>query len=102
MKYYSDLTRKFYESAEDCSAAEDEFYKAKEAKETKEKALKEERKNRANEVSEAYKAYLSAKNNYYKLLKNFVSDYGSYHMTYTGDDANNLLDFPFFKFFPWD
>ena len=71
MKYYSEITRKTYDSAEACEKAEAEVEAA-----------------RAKEVEDAYQSYLDAQKvaneknkEYKKLLDAFLKDYGYYHST---------------------
>ena len=102
MKFYSDKTMKFYDTAEACQKAEVE---AKEA-ETREKIRKErelaaekERKEKemavrkadAEKVEAARKALNEAQENYRKALEDFIKTHGSYHFTTT-----NVKDFPWF------
>lgn len=75
MKYFSEKTRKMYESVDELNTAEKEF----DDKAAKELALREERKVRAQEVDDAYKKYL-------ELRAKFIEDYKSYHMTLTEKD----------------
>ena len=55
MKFYSEITKSFYDSVESCEEAEKEYNKALDEKKEKEKTLKAERKARAEELSDAYK-----------------------------------------------
>ena len=99
MKFYSEITKSFYDSVESCEEAEKEYNKALDEKKEKEKALKATRKARAEELSDAYKAIKEAEKKYSKLRNQFVNDYGSYHMTFTDSDVDNLFDpFRFFIF----
>ena len=95
MKFYSDLTRKFYSTADACVEAENLYKKEKEEKEEKEAKLKNERKARAEEVNKAYVELTEAGKKYHDLREQFVRDYGSYHMTYS---SNNVFD-PLFSLF---
>lgn len=87
MKFYSELTKSFYETEDACIQAEDKFNKELVKKEEKEKALKAERKQRAEEINTAYKAVKEAEKHYCKLRDQFVKDYGSFHMTFTDTDS---------------
>ena len=103
MKYYSEKTRKFYDTAEECQHAE---FEAKEA-ENREKIRKErelaqqkeqkekeaaERKALAAEVEEARKAMVAAQNVYREKIDEFVKKYHSYHFTTTSaDDVPTLF-----------
>lgn len=95
MKYYSDKTKKLYESVERLNEAEgayDELHAAELKK-------AEERKIRAEEVKEARLAAIEAHKKYNELLNKFVKDYGSYHETYKDSDLitiNDIFDYFFF------
>ena len=109
MKFYSDVTKQFYDTEKACLEAE---FKVKEeqnrekirreraereAKEKQEK-LSAERKARAAEVEEARKAMVTAQKKYQEVLEAFVRDYKTYHFSST-----SLEDVPvlFSTFFDW-
>ena len=83
MKFYSEETKRFYDTAEACKEAEDKAKAKREEAAAKAAKLKEERANRAKEVEEAI-AHAN------ELLNKFVEDYGSFHYTYSIGD---LFDF---------
>lgn len=98
LKYYSDVTKSFYDSEKAC--LEDEFkvkeeqnrqkiLKEKAEREAKEKQEKlvAERKARAAEVEEARKAMVVAQSKYREVLEAFIKTYGSYHLSLDGKDA---------------
>lgn len=99
MKYYSETTKKLYDSAEALQAAEEKEQKRvaeieaarKKEQEQKEK-LASERKVRAKEVNDAFEEYMKTSNELYKkyveLKENFIKDYHEYHMTFTGSDLS--------------
>ena len=89
MRYYSDETRKFYETEEDCKNAEQALILAK--KKEEEVALQKSamRKEAAKKVEDAYKDLLKAKKAYNEELTAFCKEYGSFHMTLNKD---NMLD----------
>lgn len=87
MKILSEKTKKFYDTVEQCVAAEAEW-DAEQAKiEAEKKALAEARKDRAKEVEDAYRAAREAEKNFIKLRNAFVKDYGSFHMTIRDQDT---------------
>lgn len=88
MKFYSEETKKFYDSAEACQEDEVKVKAEKEAAAVRAAQLKEERASRAKEVEDA----LAHAN---ELLNNFVKDYGSFHYT-----IKDFFDQPS-KWFPW-
>lgn len=93
MKYYSEETKKFYDNANDCLAAERELVE----KQKKEKMAKEERaaarKIAADKVEAARKVMNEAQSNYKKELEAFCKEYGSYHYSTSSiDDIPHLFD----------
>ena len=91
MKYYSDLTRKLYDTAEALEAEELKIKQAEEvkrkAKEEAERKAVEEKNNRAaaaKEIEELYKAYMTK-------LNDFCEKYGAFHMTLKGDDIGSIF-----------
>lgn len=115
MKFYSEVTKKYYDTERECLQEEQKVVEeqnrqktlreraAQELKEKQEK-LAAERKARAQEVEAARKEMLEAREKYSKLLTDFTKDYHTYHLTLTGDDAKKsaptLFDLfsPFFDF----
>ena len=77
MKYYSEMTDKVYETKEECEKAEEE----------KQLALKNERETRSKAVVDAFKKAREAEAEAQKLLKEFVKDYGSFHISYNGKSS---------------
>lgn len=73
MKYYSELTKKLYNTQKELDDAEN-ILKEKERD-------SEERKKRAFEVEEARKAMNAAASDYQKKLNSFLKDFGSFHWT---------------------
>jgi len=115
MKYYSEVTKKFYDEVESLEKEEKDLI----AKRDEEKRLKEEkaskRADRAKAVETAYKVFaeLCAKNKkaedeaykeYIDLRNLFVKDYGSFHMSYTTqEDSEKPYDWveEWLKLFKW-
>ena len=97
MKYYSERTGKFFDTAEECQKAE---FEAKEAenrekiRRERELAAEKERKEKeaatrkvdADKVEAARKALNEAQTNYRKALEDFIKNHGSYHFTTTKVD----------------
>lgn len=77
MKFYSELTKKLYDTKEDLQKAEIEITKSK-----------ADRAERAKEVTEAIKKANEAQKEANKLLSDFVHDYGSFKTTIKGDDVD--------------
>ena len=95
MKYYSDKTKKIYDTEEALVEAE----KVEAKKQEKVEALKLERTNRAKEIESAYKDAVTAYNKYNELVNKFIDDYGSFHMTFNqhGNPMKSIFD----MFFGW-
>lgn len=98
MKFYSDVTKKLYETQ--AALVEAEALELKKKAEAEEK--QKQRGERAKEVENAYKNVLEAQANYAKLKNKFIEDYGSFHMTLTNKtsdgsltDVNSLIDLLF-------
>ena len=89
MKFYSEITKKFYPTIDECEAAEREAEKQKKEEKAKKDRLSAERKARANEITEALKKVYEDCNKYQNLVKDFVKDYGSYHYSITTDNYND-------------
>lgn len=100
MKFLSEITKKAYDTQEECVAAEKEFQEKVLKKTEEEKLKKEQRAKRAKEVEEAYKAVIEANKVFNEKRNAFIKDYGSYHMTYsnTQDTINDIFE-TVFKFF---
>ena len=98
MKYYSDITKQFYETEKACLKAEQAHTAAARRKEEEEHKKSEERKARAQEVEKARAELTKAKKHYDKVLADFCKDYGSYHYSITTptsltDYLNELFNF---------
>ena len=93
MKYYSDVTKEFYESVEACETAEKEheeaIAKAKAEKEAKEAG----RRAAAKDVEEALKAANDAYEGYREKLADFNKRYGAWHYSISGEQPMNVFDF---------
>jgi hypothetical protein len=98
MKYFSEKTKKFYENAEDCVAAETAFDEEQARIAAEQKALAESRKERAKEVEDAYKMAEDWRRKYLELRNAFVKDFGSFHMTIRNSDVPTGFE-DLFRFF---
>lgn len=98
MKYYSDVTKKLYDTAEELNKAETAVVKAEqerkaalEKKQAEQAKLKEQRAARAQEVTEAIRVRDEAQKKVNELVNNFVKDYGSYHYTWSSDFIDDVF-----------
>lgn len=87
MKFYSEVTKKLYDSEKDLAMAEAKVKAAEAQRLEAEKAKKMARATRAKEVEKALKEANEAQAKAIKLLKDFTNDYGYFHMSYSTDDA---------------
>ena len=101
MRYYSDVTKKLYESESEALEAEKAQEAARAEAADKAAKLAEARKADAKQVEDAYRAVIEAQTNYNKLRREFIDKYGSFHMTFStkdGDLFTNLFDRFFYCF----
>lgn len=78
MKYYSEITKKMYDSVRELVKAEKEVSDKNNA-----------RKEDAAKVEKAYADLAAARENYSKVLSDFCAKHGPYHQTVKADDAIN-------------
>ena len=97
MKFYSEITKKIYDSEKDCVEAEAAILKQRKAEEEAAAKKSQERKARAEAIDASYEKMLAAQKEYSQLVSEFVKDYGSYHKTYS--KLSEPLEFPFSIFF---
>lgn len=83
MKFYSEVTKRLYDSQDELTTDERKVATAEAEKKAAEAKKSAERAARAKEVEDAYKAEVEAHAKYIKLRNQFVDDYGSFHMSYT-------------------
>ena len=77
MKFYSEITKKLYDSKDELVKAEVDATKAK-----------SERAEKAKEVTEAIKVANEATKKANKMLADFVKEYGSFKTTLTDEDVD--------------
>lgn len=100
MKFYSELLKDFYESADECEKAEEKELARLEKEQKAHEKEASEKKARAAEVEEAYKALQDARKKYNELVTKFINDYKSFHFTFS--NTKDFLDDVFethFRFF---
>ena len=93
MKYYSELTKDFYENEKDCLHAEKKFRKEAEEVEAERRRAIEVRRQRAAEVEQARDNFMKARKEYNELLNRFCNDYGAYSCSFKSPETiNEYLD----------
>ena len=88
MKFYSEETKKFYDSYEACVDAENKLADKKAAEIKRKAELEKNRASAAKEVEAAFKKAADAVKERDKLLEDFVRKYGSFHMSLDKADTN--------------
>lgn len=86
MKYYSELTKKLYDSEKALIDAENEVKIEKIKKEEAAAAAKKQRAEDAKVVEEAFEKMKAARKEYQDALANFCKKHGAYHKTLTEKD----------------
>lgn len=99
MKYYSEHTKQFYNTAEECEKVESEILIREQQEKIAKAKLNENRTKRAKEVEEAFKQASESTNKAKVLLNSFVKDYGSFHMTLDTPQLQSNFDYLFGDFF---
>ena len=97
MKYYSEVTKRFYDNVEALEKDETAIKRKEEERAQLEKAKKAERASRAKELNEAIAEAEKAAEKARKLMADFLKDYGSYHTSIKrenkkGDTYSSLFD----------
>lgn len=90
MKYYSDLTKKLYDTAEACAEEEAALLKKRQEEEAAAAKKSQERKARAEAIDASYEKMVAAQKEYSQLVSDFVKDYGAYHKTYSNTDNDGF------------
>jgi SMC interacting uncharacterized protein involved in chromosome segregation len=91
MKYYSETTKNFYDSEDECLAAEAEL-KAKLEQQMREKEEKlSKKKAHEDHLEELHAAAIEAQTAYRKALNSYLKDYGSFSRTYSSDETGDFL-----------
>ena len=100
MKYYSEVTKKFYDCESCLIEDEERVAKEQEEKDAKAKQLKEERANRAKAVEDAYKLANEKQAEADELMREFIKDYGCFHTTVKDvkPSFTSLIDYFFGNF----
>ena len=92
MIYVSELTGKRYKTAEECEKADLAYQQAQEKAKQAAEAAASERSKDAKALEETYKELVAVREKYSKQLDAFIDKYGSYHMTYNRNSADDLLE----------
>ncbi len=85
VKFYSDVTKKYYDDQAAAEKAEQDIIKARDDKLAR-------RKESAKKVEDCRKAYIDARKAYYEELTKFCKEFGAYHATVSKEEADSLID----------
>ena len=85
MKFYSEITKKLYDSEKACKEEETKLLNDQNQKAAA-------RKEAADKVDAAYKAYRKAAAEYHNQLNEFCSKYGVDHKSYTSNELKGDLE----------
>lgn len=92
VRYYSDVTKLLYETAEECEKAEKEFYAEQERKKAEALQKSNDRKDAAKKVENAYNALIAARKAYQDELSKFCKRYGTFHLSVDKDGILDWMD----------
>ena len=99
MKYFSDVTKKVYDTVDELNNEETKIIEARKAQEAAVAEKKAQREARAKEVEEAIKVALDAQKVANDKLQAFCKDYGTFHTSLKNADTILGLNDPFRNFF---
>ena len=94
MKFYSELTKEFYSSPEECVAAEEELKAHEEAEKRKAEEFEQKKEARRKDLEAAAQEARDAQKRYQTLLQEYLCDYKTVrlivdnHPIYAGLDKN--------------
>lgn len=94
MKFYSELTKEFYSSSEECMAAEEELKAREEAEKRNAEEFEQKKEARRRDLEAAAKEAKDAQKRYQTLLQEYLHDYKTVRLTvdnhpiYAGLDRN--------------
>lgn len=92
VRYYSDVTKLLYETAEECEKAEKEFRAEQERKKAEALQKSNDRKDAAKKVENAYNALIAARKAYQDELSKFCKQYGTFHLSVDKDGILDWMD----------
>lgn len=96
MLFYSETLKKLFSSEKECREAESAYLKEKKKAEEEAKQKQTNRQKAAKEIEEQYKKVKEEYTIYRKLLKEFIDEYGYYHMSLKWSDDQDQNWFKFF------
>lgn len=85
VKFYSDVTKKYYDDQAAAEKAEQDIIKTRDDKLAR-------RKESAKKVEDYRKAYIDARKAYYEELTKFCKEFGAYHATVSKEEADSLIN----------
>lgn len=96
MRFYSDVTKKFYDSTSECLKAEKEFEEVEKRRLAEEQKKKDLREARMKEIEELHEANMENQKRENELMKAYIHDYGdpesNAFVTHLSDFLSDLID----------
>lgn len=92
MKYYSEITKQFYNTSAECEEAEAVKKRADEEAAAKKEAERRERENDEKHLEELWEAVKAAQKEYNKAATDFCDKYGTLKYHLSGDGWISLLE----------
>ena len=92
VKFYSDVTKDYYDDEVSAHKAEDKVIQERNDKAAARKDAAKKVEDKGKAFAEARKAYLDARKAYAEELSNFCKQYGAYHTTLSKKDSDSLFE----------
>lgn len=99
MKFYSEMTKEFYSSPEECVAAEEELKEREEAKRRETEEFEQKKEVRRKELEAVAKEVKDAREHYQTLLQEYLRDYKTVRLIVDNHPIYASLDNNWFRLF---
>lgn len=99
MKFYSEMTKEFYSSPEECMAAEEELKVREEAKKRETEEFEQKKEARRKDLEVAAKEAKDAQEHYQTLLQEYLRDYKTVRLNVDNHPIYASLDKNWFHLF---
>ena len=99
MKFYSEMTKEFYSSPEECTAAEEELKAREEAKKRETEEFEQKKEARRKDLEVAAKEAKDAREHYQTLLQEYLRDYKTVRLIVDNHPIYASLDNNWFRLF---
>lgn len=99
MKFYSELTKEFYSTPEECIAAEEDLKMREEAEKRKAEEFEQMKEARRKNLEAAAEEARAAQERYQTLLQEYLRDYNTVRLTVDNHPIYASLDKNWFHLF---